>query len=62
MASQTVPKDHVTVRTDPVPAGEAAVALTDLSLWYGDFQALHDVSLTVPKNQVTALIGASGCG
>ena len=62
MASQTVPKDHVTVRTDPVPADEAVVAMKDLSLWYGDFQALHGVSLTVPKNQVTALIGASGCG
>jgi len=62
MASQAVPKDHVTVRTDPIPADEAVVTLENLSLWYGDFQALHDVSLTVPKNQVTALIGASGCG
>jgi len=62
MASQTVPEGHVTVRTDPVPAEDAVVDLRDLSLWYGDFQALHDVSLTVPKNQVTALIGASGCG
>jgi len=60
--SQTVPEDHVTVRSDPVDANDAVVAIEDLSLWYGDFQALLDVSLTVPKNQVTALIGASGCG
>jgi phosphate transport system ATP-binding protein len=62
MASQSVPEGHVTVRTEPVPDDEAVVALRGLSLWYGDFQALHDVSLTVPKNRVTALIGASGCG
>ncbi len=62
MASQTVPEGHVTVRTDPVPPAEAVVMLDDISLWYGDFQALHQVGLTVPKNQVTALIGASGCG
>ncbi len=34
----------------------------NLNLFYGDFQALHDISLDVPKNQVTALIGPSGCG
>ncbi len=51
-----------TVRSSPVPAEEAAVVIEDLSLWYGDFRALYDVSLTVPRNQVTALIGASGCG
>jgi phosphate transport system ATP-binding protein len=62
MASQSVPEGHVTVRSDPVPAEDAVVDLRDLSLWYGDFRALHGVSLTVPKNQVTALIGASGCG
>ncbi len=34
----------------------------DFSAWYGDFQALHDVSLVMNKNLVTALIGPSGCG
>ena len=62
MLKNTVPPGHVTVRTDPVDGADAVVALRDLSLWYGDFQALHDVTLTVPKNRVTALIGASGCG
>jgi phosphate transport system ATP-binding protein len=62
MASQAVPKDHVTVRTDPVADQEAVVSMRDLSLWYGDFQALDGVTLNVSKNQVTALIGASGCG
>lgn len=30
--------------------------------YYGDFQALHDISLDFYANQVTALIGPSGCG
>jgi len=62
MASQTVPENHVSVRTDPVAQDDAVVSIENLSLWYGGFQALHDVSLTVPRNKVTALIGASGCG
>ena len=30
--------------------------------FYGDFQALHGMSLTLPKGQVLALIGANGAG
>ncbi len=33
-----------------------------LSLWYGDFQALREVSLGVRSQRITALIGPSGCG
>lgn len=32
------------------------------SLWYGQKQALFDVSLPIPKGRVTAIIGPSGCG
>jgi phosphate transport system ATP-binding protein len=34
----------------------------NLSLWYGDKQALDGVTMEVEKNRVTALIGPSGCG
>jgi len=34
----------------------------NLNFYYGDFQALSDISLEFQKNQVTALIGPSGCG
>ena len=34
----------------------------DLSFYYGDFQALKDISLDIEANKVTALIGPSGCG
>jgi phosphate transport system ATP-binding protein len=33
-----------------------------LSFWYGDKQALWDVSLCIPERSVMALIGPSGCG
>ena len=32
------------------------------NLWYGDKQALIDVTMNVRKNKITALIGPSGCG
>jgi len=34
----------------------------NLNLWYGSAQALKDVSISIEKNRVTALIGPSGCG
>ncbi|HEY2773156.1 MAG TPA: phosphate ABC transporter ATP-binding protein PstB [Candidatus Binatia bacterium] len=41
---------------------EAAVSIERFSLWYGQAQALFDVSMIVPAGKVTALIGPSGCG
>lgn len=34
----------------------------DLDLFYGKFQALDGVNLSIPEHKVTALIGPSGCG
>ena len=34
----------------------------ELSVYYGDFCALRDVTLPVRRNKITALIGPSGCG
>jgi len=33
-----------------------------INVWYGDDQALQDVSMEIPENKVTAMIGPSGCG
>ncbi len=33
-----------------------------LDLYYGDFQALKDISIDLPEGQITACIGPSGCG
>lgn len=41
---------------------EPVVTVRDLSLWYGETQALFDVSMDIPHGQVTAFIGPSGCG
>jgi phosphate transport system ATP-binding protein len=36
--------------------------VNDVNLFYGNFHAVQDVSMTIEANQVTALIGSSGCG
>jgi phosphate transport system ATP-binding protein len=38
------------------------VEARSFSFWYGATQALKEITLTVPTQQVTALIGPSGCG
>ena len=38
------------------------ISVQNLSLWYGSNQALYDVSMELPENQITAFIGPSGCG
>jgi phosphate transport system ATP-binding protein len=32
------------------------------NMYYGDFQALRDVDIQIPRNAITAIIGPSGCG
>lgn len=34
----------------------------DLSLWYGNTQALKNINIDIPEKSITALIGPSGCG
>lgn len=36
--------------------------VNDLSLFYGDFQALKQINMEIPSNKITAFIGPSGCG
>ena len=40
----------------------AKLRVRNLSFYYGDYRALHDISLDIPENRVTAFIGPSGCG
>ena len=57
----------------PLPAPEVAqhaegaahlpvFDVTGLNVYYGDYRAVRDVSLSVCANEVTAFIGPSGCG
>jgi len=65
---QPVADRRVRLQTDmrfarPQPTtGPAAVEVRNANLWYGEKQALFDVTLDIPANQVTAFIGPSGCG
>ncbi len=40
----------------------AKLRIRNLSFYYGEYQALKDISLDVPAHRVTAFIGPSGCG
>ena len=36
--------------------------IADLNVYYGDFRAVNDISLTIRPHAITAVIGPSGCG
>ena len=41
---------------------ESKISIKDLDFYYGDFKALHNISLEIPEREVVAFIGPSGCG
>jgi len=43
-------------------AGTPVFGVNNVSIYYGDFRAVTDVSLTIRENEITAFIGPSGCG
>jgi len=55
-----------TVHRAPRDAGGApediAIRATGFDAWYGAFHALKQVTIEIPRRQVTAFIGPSGCG
>ncbi len=55
---------HIELRPQAAHAVDAPPKLRarDVNVFYGDKQALFDVSLDIPERAVTALIGPSGCG
>ncbi len=55
-------KQAVTRGGDKVERVAKRFTVKDVNLYYGDFHAVEDVSMTIEPNQVTALIGSSGCG
>lgn len=41
---------------------DTAISVAELNLFYGEFQALKNVNMTIKKKEITAFIGPSGCG
>lgn len=57
------PSVHAKLANSPLPDGATpAFQLRDVSVFYGTFQAVKDVSMDIPQKQITAFIGPSGCG
>ncbi len=51
------------ISTEPViEIKQPVITVKDVNVFYGDKQALKNISLDIPKNKVTSLIGPSGCG
>ena len=48
----------------PMPSDSHPVSIrtNDFSLWYGNFQALYNVTINIKQGLITSLIGPSGCG
>jgi phosphate transport system ATP-binding protein len=45
-----------------VEKNQSVIETRNLNLWYGEKQALADITMAMERNRVTALIGPSGCG
>jgi phosphate transport system ATP-binding protein len=60
--------DVSSIRSDSIDDSEQtgelpiSIEVNDLSLFYGEAQALNQINLRVPQKKVTAFIGPSGCG
>ncbi len=48
--------------TDHSSSDTCSIEVDSVDFFYGEKQALFDVSMQIPRNQVTAYIGPSGCG
>ena len=40
----------------------AEIEIKNFNLWYGGFQALKDINISIAEKRITAMIGPSGCG
>ena len=67
MSEDNTPKE-LEADLEKAPAPKTISALptkinaTDVNVFYGDTQALQDVTIKIPEHRVTSFIGPSGCG
>lgn len=67
MSPPTPPSSRSEVTDAPAAASVAApetpaFEVKNLSIWYGEKQAIKNVTINIPAQTVTAIIGPSGCG
>jgi phosphate transport system ATP-binding protein len=55
-------KTEVKPTRAPAPEPPAAIEIQGVGIAYGDNQVVHDVTMDIPEQRVTAFIGPSGCG
>jgi phosphate transport system ATP-binding protein len=57
-------KTNVQFAQPPAAAADLppAILIRDVNLFYGEKQALYDISMDIGERRVTAFIGPSGCG
>jgi phosphate transport system ATP-binding protein len=60
MSTANLPSANSAAGKKSVPLGK--LQAVNLNFYYGAYQALHGINLTIPANRITALIGPSGCG
>ena len=53
---------ELTRAVEPLKIADPILDINGLSLYYGNKEALRNISLAIPRKQVTAFIGPSGCG
>ena len=67
MKDKQIEQDLVRAETEEKTAGKPLVkdpkfSMRNINVFYGDKQAIHNVSLDIARNEIIAMIGPSGCG
>ena len=60
--SSSVPVPQPVHNDETEPTFSPVIETTDLSVFYGDYQAVRGVDMSFGMNMITAMIGPSGCG
>jgi phosphate transport system ATP-binding protein len=60
--SANLPRLETKIAAPPTTPGTTIFDVRNVSIWYGSFKAVTDVSLPIYEHEVTAFIGSSGSG
>jgi len=68
-AATEAPTDDLTTDVTPapkpaehLPSGDTIFDVDDVSVYYGQFKAVRNISMAIKEHEITAFIGPSGCG